>query len=51
MEANSVAKYNKAAGINSPADYAQTTFDISKYWENKAATEKDPKKKKYAEQM
>ena len=45
MEVDSVQKYNKEAGIGSPADYAKTTYDIAKYWENKANKEKDAKKK------
>lgn len=49
MEVDSVQKYNKQAGIGSPADYAQTTYDIAKYWENKASKEKDAKKKAAAE--
>lgn len=51
MEVDSVQKYNKEAGIGSPADYAKTTYDIAKYWENKASKEKDAKKKAYAEKM
>ena len=49
MEVDSVQKYNKEAGIGSPADYAKTTYDIAKYWENKANKEKDAKKKAAAE--
>lgn len=51
METNSIAKYNKEAGIDSPADYAQTTYDIAKYWEDKAAKETNSSKKEYAEKI
>ena len=48
MEINSVAQYNKEAGVNSPADYAKTTYDIAQYWANKEESARTEKDKKHA---
>lgn len=48
METNSIAQYNKKAGVNSPADYAKTTQDIAQYWKKVADKETSKDKKAHA---
>lgn len=51
METNSIAEYNKKAGINSPSDYARTTYDIAQYWKNVADRQSDESKKEHATKL
>lgn len=51
METNSIAQYNKMAGVNSPADYVQTTHDIAQYWKNVADRETSKDKKDHATKL
>jgi len=51
METNSIAEYNKKAGVNSPSDYARTTYDIAQYWKNVADKQSDKDKKDHATKL
>lgn len=51
METNSIAEYNKKAGVNSPSDYARTTYDIAQYWKNVADRQSDESKKEHATKL
>ena len=51
METNSIAEYNKKAGVNSPTDYAKTTYDIAQYWKNVADKQTDKNKKEHATKL